>query len=90
MENVLFTILNVPRAERDALEEKRARSYFYYNLWYNAKAFLSSRLYGSTSELENTEINKTIEQKENNLNFKGVDTSEKIEEKIEREPYSEK
>jgi hypothetical protein len=54
LENVLFTILNVSHDEKDKLEEKRMRSSFYYNLWYNAKAFLSAKIYG-TSFNENPE-----------------------------------
>jgi hypothetical protein len=47
LENVIFTILNVTKNEVNRLEEKRAKSSFYYNLWYNAKSFLSARIYGS-------------------------------------------
>lgn len=47
LENVIFAILNIPNDERIKLEEKRTRSSFYYNLWYNAKAFLSARIYGN-------------------------------------------
>lgn len=48
LENVIFTILNIPNEERLRLEEKRSRSSFYYNLWYNAKAFLSAKIYGNS------------------------------------------
>jgi len=47
LENVIFAILSIPTVERGKLEEKRSRSSFYYNLWYNAKAFLSARIYGN-------------------------------------------
>jgi hypothetical protein len=50
LENVIFTVLNISNDERIKLEEKRARSSFYYNLWYNAKAFLSARIYGAGSD----------------------------------------
>jgi len=71
LENVLFTILRVPKSEKDSLEEKRARSSFYYNLWYNAKAFLSSKFYGnSDSQLEN-----------NNTNSSQISQSEQVLEK---------
>jgi hypothetical protein len=46
LENVLFTILTVNKKEINKLEEKRQKSSFYYNLWYNAKAFLAARIYG--------------------------------------------
>jgi hypothetical protein len=46
LENVIFTILNVSNIEKQKLEEKRTRSSFYYNLWYNAKEFLSAKIYG--------------------------------------------
>lgn len=41
------------------LEEKRNRSSFYLNLWYNAKAFLSAKIYGVYGEegMENININ---------------------------------
>jgi len=47
LENVIFAVLNIPNQEKVKLEEKRSRSYFYYNLWYNAKAFVSARIYGN-------------------------------------------
>lgn len=50
LENVIFTILDVSNDEKLKLEEKRSRSSFYYNLWYNAKAFLSARIYGTSSD----------------------------------------
>ena len=71
LENVLFTILRVPKSEKDSLEGKRARSSFYYNLWYNAKAFLSNKFYGnSESHSEN-----------NNLNISSINPIEQISEK---------
>lgn len=55
LENVIFTILNIPNSEKQRLEEKRARSSFYLNLWYNAKAFLAEKIYGAekTAVLDN-------------------------------------
>ena len=50
LENVIFSILKIPNIERMKLEEKRNRSSFYLNLWYNAKAFLSARIYGNNSD----------------------------------------
>jgi hypothetical protein len=50
LENVIFTVLSISTDEKIKLEEKRARSSFYYNLWYNAKAFLSAKIYGTGSE----------------------------------------
>jgi hypothetical protein len=54
LENVLFTILNVTKNEINKLEEKRAKSSFYYNLWYNAKSFLAARIYGGPGESDNS------------------------------------
>lgn len=50
LENVIFTILHVSQTDKTRLEEKRSRSSFYYNLWYNAKAFLSAKIYGQNLE----------------------------------------
>ena len=50
LENVLFTVLQVSKNEIKCLEDKRITSSFYYNLWYNAKAFLSSKIYGEDDE----------------------------------------
>ena len=50
LENVLFTVLQVSKNEIKCLEDKRITSSFYYNLWYNAKAFLSSKIYGEDGE----------------------------------------
>lgn len=64
LENVIFTILKVSSNEKKKLEEKRATSSFYYNLWFNAKAFLSARIYGEYPEEESTtEIKVESEQK---------------------------
>lgn len=49
LENVIFSILRIPNNDRIKLEEKRNRSSFYLNLWYNAKAFLSSKIYGNSA-----------------------------------------
>ena len=46
LENVLFTVLQVSKNEINYLEDKRITSSFYYNLWYNAKSFLASKIYG--------------------------------------------
>ena len=62
LENVLFTVLQVPKSEIDYLEDKRITSSFYYNLWYNAKSFLASKIYGD----KNNGINK--ERKNDSLN----------------------
>jgi len=47
LENVIFAVLSISDSEKANLEEKRSRSSFYYNLWYNAKAFLSAKIYGN-------------------------------------------
>ena len=75
LENVLFTVLQVSKSEVKYLEDKRITSSFYYNLWYNAKSFLASKIYGGentgkieTDNLENLIKNendvKNTEQKE--------------------------
>jgi len=65
LENVIFAILSIPNSEKVKLEEKRARSYFYYNLWYNAKAFLSAKIYGNNVTLPITPIEKDNNMKQN-------------------------
>ena len=80
LENVIFTVLNVSKNEIKNLEEKRITSSFYYNLWYNAKAFLTSKIYGESNndnqKNENNnknEINQNNELKpENNDNLTGI------------------
>ena len=80
LENVIFTVLNVSKNEIKNLEEKRITSSFYYNLWYNAKAFLTSKIYGDNNsdnqKNENNnknEINQNNELKpENNDNLTGI------------------
>ena len=67
LENVLFTVLQVSKSEINYLEDKRITSSFYYNLWYNAKAFLSSKIYGDKKD--NNEEEKDGEKNEdNNIN----------------------
>ena len=61
LENVLFTILKVSNNDKKKLEEKRATSSFYYNLWFNAKAFLSSTIYGNAEGEESKE--EVVEEK---------------------------
>ena len=48
LENVLFTVLDVSPNEIKYLENKRITSSFYYHLWYNAKSFLASKIYGQS------------------------------------------
>ena len=52
LENVLFTVLQVSKIEIKYLEDKRITSSFYYNLWYNAKSFLASKIYGGKNIIE--------------------------------------
>ncbi len=59
LENVIFTVLNVSKNEIKNLEEKRITSSFYYNLWYNAKAYLTSKIYGEQSENNKIQDNNT-------------------------------
>lgn len=62
LENVIFTILAVSSNEKKKLEEKRITSSFYYNLWFNAKAYLSSKIYGSET-IENSKIAEIQEER---------------------------
>ena len=57
LENVLFTVLDVSQNEIKYLENKRITSSFYYHLWYNAKSFLASKIYGQS--------HPTIEEEQN-------------------------
>ena len=65
LENVIFTVLNVSKNEIKNLEEKRITSSFYYNLWYNAKAYLTSKIYG--------EQNQNNKIQDNNINNNNLD-----------------
>ena len=79
LENVLFTVLDVSQNEIKYLENKRITSSFYYHLWYNAKSFLASKIYGQSQptiedeqnfgkngEIPNDKNEKIIDNKENN------------------------
>jgi hypothetical protein len=69
LENVIFTVLSVTKKEKANLEEKRQHSSFYYNLWYNAKAFLAAKIYGeevqstsiSMNDIHSEELEKNIQ-----------------------------
>ena len=67
LENVIFTVLNVSGNEKKKLEEKRYTSSFYYNLWFNAKAFLSARIYGEEQQ-EEDKINNDVNENSSNDN----------------------
>lgn len=49
LENVIFEVLKVSKLEKAVLDDKRQKSSFYYSWWYNAKSYLSSKIYGQTS-----------------------------------------
>lgn len=49
LENVIFSVLGVTISEKSFLDDKRNKGSFYYNLWYNAKAYLTSKIYGNSS-----------------------------------------
>ena len=79
LENVLFTVLDVSQNEIKYLENKRITSSFYYHLWYNAKTYLASKIYGQSrptiedeqnfgknGEIPNDKNEKIIDNKENN------------------------
>ena len=74
LENVIFTVLNVSKNEIKNLEEKRITSSFYYNLWYNAKAYLTSKIYG-----EQIHNNKIQDNNTNNNNLDKQDNHLKAE-----------
>ncbi len=64
LENVIFTILRVSPIEKELLEEKRIKSSFYYNLWYNAKSYIAGRIYGTGHTLDNnTNVTEELEIK---------------------------
>ena len=78
LENVLFTVLDVSQNEIKYLENKRITSSFYYHLWYNAKSFLASKLYGQSQptieeeqnigkngEIQNDKKENILDKKEN-------------------------
>ena len=79
LENVLFTVLDVSQNEIKYLENKRITSSFYYHLWYNAKSFLASKIYGQSQptveEEQNIGKNGEIQndKKENILDKKDND-----------------
>lgn len=50
LENVIFSVLNVSNIEKSTLDEKRWKSSFYYSWWYNAKSYISSKLYGQSQD----------------------------------------
>ena len=90
LENVLFTVLQVSKNEINYLEDKRITSSFYYHLWYNAKSFLSSKIYGEKKEI-------TEEEKEMDKNGDGSISDERRENKkidkkdsknLEKEPIN--
>ncbi len=62
LESVIFSMLKIPDSEKNKLEEKRLRSSFYYNLWYNARDFLSSKIYGSSTGRETGESNLGMQE----------------------------
>ena len=74
LENVIFTVLNVSKNEIKNLEEKRITSSFYYNSWYNAKAYLTSKIYG-----EQIHNNKIQDNNTNNNNLDKQDNHLKAE-----------
>ena len=85
LENVLFTVLQVSKNEINYLEDKRITSSFYYNLWYNAKAFLSSKIYGDKKDI------KEKDKEEKNGNGSMVDERKDnkiIDNNIKQEPIN--
>lgn len=62
LENVLFSMLKFSSSEKNKLEEKRLRSSFYYNLWYNARDYISAKIYGASNDDTNDENNQKNEE----------------------------
>ena len=77
LENVLFTVLQVSKNEINYLEDKRISSSFYYHLWYNAKTFLSSKIYGEKKE-------ELEDEKDEEKNGDGSIIDERRDGKIEK------
>ena len=77
LENVLFTVLDVSQNEIKYLENKRITSSFYYHLWYNAKTYLASKIYGQ---------NKDNIEGDNNINDKKENNIDKKENNFSKEP----
>jgi len=87
LENVIFAILSVSNKERALLEEKRVRASFYYNLWFNAKSYLSAKIYGPQPSIEineNSKIND-VSLIENLKTIRRNSYSGEISEKKEKE-----
>lgn len=84
LENVIFTVLNVSGNEKKKLEEKRYTSSFYYNLWFNAKAFLSARIYGEEQQ-EEDKINNDVNENISNDNNSNSNNNSEINNNIDRD-----
>ena len=84
LENVIFTVLNVSGNEKKKLEEKRYTSSFYYNLWFNAKAFLSARIYGEEQQ-EDDKINNDVNENSSNDNSNSNNNNSEINNNIDRD-----
>ena len=71
LENVLFTVLDVSQNEIKYLENKRITSSFYYHLWYNAKTYLASKIYGQSKdkigEEQNIKSEDNVDDKKENI-----------------------
>jgi hypothetical protein len=85
LENVIFTVLNVSGNEKKKLEEKRYTSSFYYNLWFNAKAFLSARIYGEEQQEEDKINNDVNENSSNDNNSNSNNNNSEINNNIDRD-----
>ena len=85
LENVLFTVLQVSKSEIKYLEDKRITSSFYYHLWYNAKSFLASKIYGENEPVvedeqedgKNKNILEDKKDKDKNVEKKDIKNIEK-------------
>ena len=71
LENVLFTVLDVSQNEIKYLENKRITSSFYYHLWYNAKTYLASKIYGQNKDKigdeQNIKSEDNVDDKKENI-----------------------
>lgn len=68
LENVMFSVLNVSKIEKFSLDDKRARSSFYYSIWYNTKNYISSKIYGSSAYDDSFAPSSTRSNKLGNIN----------------------
>lgn len=80
LENVIFSLLKINDTEKNIIEEKRLRSSFYYNLWYNARDFLSARIYGQAN-------GENAHEHDQNLGNLEIPEEEEYKRKVEKAKF---